>query len=111
MTNEIATDDLKEQILAILKSGSFDPTSILFEVQDDGQCIQVYVPVDGLAEADWGVKSKHIAYRLNHLVPSRADDNSWFVFFTSAGEILESYFGGDESAPDSGLPRPVGSQG
>lgn len=108
--NDIATDDLKRQILGILESESLDPTSILFEVQDDGQLIQVYVPVDGLAEADWDVKSKRIAYRLNHLVPTRVDDYSWFVFFTSAGSILESYFGGDESAPDSGLPRPIDSQ-
>lgn len=34
--NEIAIEKIKEKILIILESESFDPTSILFEVQDDG---------------------------------------------------------------------------
>ena len=108
---EISTDDMQEQILAILEGETFDRRSISFEIQDEGQCIHVYVPIDGLTETIWSVKSRRIACRLNQLVPFRPDDNSWFVFFTSEGTILESYFGGDESAPDSGLPRPVGSDG
>lgn len=103
MSNEIITEELKKQILILLQEESFSKDSIEFEVQDDGQCILIYIPVDTLPENEPSSTFKRIAKRLNNLVPQREDDYSWYAIFTRTGVITESYFGGDASSPDSGL--------
>lgn len=103
MDNEIITEELKSRILSLLTEESFDSSLIRFEVQDDGQCILIYIPIDGLPESEAASTYRKIALRLNKLVPFRQDDYSWYALFTRAGEIVDSYFGGDASSPDSGL--------
>lgn len=103
MDDEIITEELKNKILSLLTEESFDSSLIKFEVQDDGQCILIYIPIDGLPETEPPSTFRKIGLRLNKLVPFRHDDYSWYALFTRSGEIVESYFGGDASSPDSGL--------
>lgn len=103
MSDEIITEELKNQILILLQEESFNKDSIGFEVQDDGRCILIYIPIDTLPENEPSSTFKRIAKRLNNLVPQREDDYSWYAMFIRAGVMVESYFGGDASSPDSGL--------
>ena len=104
MDNKIITEDLKIKILNLLeKEASIRKDSITFEIQDDGQCLMIYIPIDEFPENEPTTTFQRIGYLLNTIMPSRKDDYSWFATFTRAGEIVDSYFGGNLESPNSGL--------
>jgi hypothetical protein len=101
--NEIITDVLKEDILRALEGRSFAPESITMEVQDEGLSVSIYVPVDQFPADEPAATFRDIGHMLDQIIPSRPDDYSWYVFFTRAGDIVQSFFGGDASSPCSGF--------
>lgn len=104
MTSGIITPQLEKQVLELLeKEASLKKNSISFEVQDDGNCLMIYIPIDDFPDGEPPSTFKRIGNLLNGLMPTRCGDYSWFATFTRHGEIVDSYFGGDLASPNSGL--------
>lgn len=97
------SDESKRDVLRVLEASSFQRSSIFFEEQDDGQSLSIYVPLDEYLGDVSTPTLLNLAKRVGTRLPSRPNDYSWYVIFTCAGKIVESYFGGNASAPDSGF--------
>ncbi|MES2299997.1 MAG: hypothetical protein V4582_23365 [Pseudomonadota bacterium] len=102
MSNEIVTDELIHRILRALgEHVSLKKESITYEIQDDGQCIMFYIPVDEVPEAEWPLICERVGAILNDIVPGRQGDYSWFATFTDHGNRVDSCFGGNLDFPNS----------
>ena len=100
MDGEIITDELTNRILHTLETDfSFKQESVTFEVQDDGACVMIYIPVDEVPEASRPLVLEQIGTTLNEIIPGRTGDYSWFANFTLNGTIIDSCFGGNLEFP------------
>lgn len=102
MSDETITDELTLQILRVLEQEGLSPRRpITFEVQDDGQCIMFYIPVDDIPSSELQANIKRIGQILNDMVPGRQGDYSWFATFTVENNRVDSCFGGNLDFPNS----------
>lgn len=103
--NKLITQEIISNILQIIENqlGKKDD-SFSFEMQEDSQFVLISVMLDEYEQLSISEKMKKIAYSLNELIPTRKGDYSWMINFKKNGEIFESYFGGDEDSPNSGMP-------
>jgi hypothetical protein len=103
MAIELDVEGMQQKVLELLEADGFvKADTVTFEVQDDGQCLMIYIPVDTLPEAAPSTFLR-IGQKLDKIIPGRHGDYSWFATFTRAGEIVDSYFGGNLDSPESGL--------
>ena len=101
MSNEIITDELTNRILqALEKNASLKQELIAFEIQDDGQCVMIYIPIDAFPDNEWPSFFERVGVILNEIVPGRHGDYSWFATFTVDGNIVDSRFGGNLDFPN-----------
>lgn len=102
MSDEIITDELTFRILQVLERESPSPKrSITFEVQDDGQCVMFYIPVDEIQPSELPANIERIGQILNDMVPGRQGDYSWFATFTVENNRVDSCFGGNLDFPNA----------
>lgn len=102
---ELITQEMIYKILKFfeIQIGKKDD-SVSFEIQEDGQFILVLVMIDEYDLFSISEKMKNAAYFLNELIPTRKGEYSWMINFKKNGEIFESFFGGNEDSPNSGMP-------
>ncbi|RSZ55069.1 hypothetical protein HF313_15490 [Massilia atriviolacea] len=103
MSIEIFSEALKEKVLTVLEDHSFVRESIRFEEQDDGQSLSIYIPLDNYSGDVSAQALLAMSKKLDVILPPRPDDYSWYALFTQAGQIVQCFFGGDLSSPNSGL--------
>lgn len=102
MSNEIITDELTNRILQVLeKNVSLKQESITFEIQDDGQCVMIYIPIDEFPDNEWPSVFERVGGILNEIVPGRHGDYSWFATFNAEGSRVDSCFGGNLDFPNA----------
>lgn len=102
MSDETITAELTLQILGVLEQeSSFPKKSIAFEVQDDGQCIIFFIPVDEIPPIELQAYIERIGQILNDMVPGRQGDYSWFATFTEENNRVDSCFGRNLDFPDA----------
>jgi hypothetical protein len=102
MSDKIIADELIFQILQVLEQASPSPNRpITFEVQDDGQCIMFYIPVDDVPPSELQANIERIGRILNDMVPRRQGDYSWFATFTIQNNRVDSCFGGNLDFPNT----------
>ena len=81
----------------------FKKEIISYEIQDDGECILITIPIDKFPETEPASTFKHAGLLLNNMMPSRSNDYSWVIAFTRNGEVVVGHFGGNLASPNSGL--------
>jgi hypothetical protein len=102
MSDELITDELTNRILQVIeKDVLLKKESITFEIQDDGQCVMIYIPVDKFRDNERSAIFERIGGILNKIVPGRHGDYSWFATFTVDGNRVDSCFGGNLDFPNS----------
>lgn len=102
MSDEIITDELEQRIIHVLEKEVSSPKrAVTSEIQDDGQCIMIYIPVDDIPQNERQTNFERVGRILNQLVPGRDGDYSWFATFTICGDRVESCFGGNLKFPNT----------
>ena len=102
MSDEIITDELAQQILQVLEKEIPSPKmAVTFEIQDDGHCIMIYIPVDDIPHSQRQANFERVGQILNQMVPGRQGDYSWFATFTVDSNRVDSCFGGNMDFPNS----------
>lgn len=102
MNDETITDELISQIVQMLEQvRPTDSGKVTFEVQDDGQCVMFYIPVDDIPPSELGGLIARTGEILNNRVPGRLGDYSWFATFTVENNRVDSCFGGNLDYPGS----------
>lgn len=97
----IMNDDLACSILDLLSEESVFPRNLLrYEIQDDGLCLLITVPIDRYMDSDVMSGLRQMASTLRGLIPGRSGDFSWMVALTDEGAVVESCFGGNSAIPD-----------
>lgn len=104
MKKMLVTQALVDRILdLIIKNTPFPMDSIYAEIQDDFQSLFISISVDDFPQGELEASFKLVGQILNQEVPVRNDSYSWVVAFKRAGEIVDSCFGGNLSAPSWGV--------
>ena len=102
MVREIITDELTQQILqALEKEVALSKKTVTFEIQDDGQCIMIYIAMDDIPHCKHQANFERVRQILNQMVPGRDCDYSWFATFTIGDHRVDSCFGGNLDFPTS----------
>lgn len=102
--SKIITTDLINSVVNIIRSEIKDEAvSIDYEIQDDYQFLLLSIKLTDNVDKSIGKKYKKMINDINSMMPTRENDYSWMINFLKNNEVIDSYFGGDLSSPDSGL--------
>jgi hypothetical protein len=98
------TKKLVDQVLKMLEiETAFKKESYFCELQDDSLLLFISIPMTEEASIEPTLIYKSVGFRMNKMMPNRANDYSWMVSFTKNKKIIHSVFGGNLSSPNSGL--------
>lgn len=100
---KLITDSLgSETVSSLLHLIHVSPSDASFEILEAFQFLLITVRLDNVDSQDVLKKRSEIISLMNERIPNRAADYSWMVNFKNGGVLVESYFGGNSQAPDSG---------
>lgn len=104
MNKYLITEDLIDRALNLLDTKTpFKKEMIYYEIQDDGECLFMSVPIDEFLETEPASTFKNAGLLLEGIMPSRSNDYSWMITFTKKGKVVIGHFGGNLASPNSGL--------
>lgn len=104
MDQELITPEVQRRLMLVLECATpFKKGEISYEIQDGGQFILISIAVDHFSTDGAESTFKQVGQILNRVMPTRSDEYSWMVVFVKGGKVAESYFGGNQASPESGL--------
>jgi len=73
-----------------------------FELQDDFQFLLISLECEMLPKLTQDER-RELGRKINRLMPTRDDELTWMLNFTSSRKVEDSYFGGDSRSPEIGF--------